>query len=205
MAVTFIYSCPGTHEHPPHQFRFCHIPDRERDPLPRYCAVCSYDSQAETFTREMSAPHIEKSIRRAGDATFRQMEGQAEERMDMAAEMTGMDRGEFNDLKITDIKDNLREGDTADVTVNNDVSRAIEADTTNYGFRPQLAPMAGGGGGHVPDALGNTPLGYSSMTTQGPHAYAGAKAATMVGNYHRKNSHNIVAAGTEKSYSGKSS
>lgn len=204
MAVSKIYACPGHGEHPAHHFKYLHYPDLERDPLPRFCGICGYDSQADDFAAQPSAPHIEKSIRRAGDATFRQMEGQAEERMDMAAEMTGMDRSEFNDLKITDIKDNLREGDTADMPVNNDVSRAIEADTTNYGFRPQLAPMAGGGGGHVPDALGNTPLGYSAMTTQGPHAYAGARAATMVGAFHRKNSHNIIAAGTEKSYSGKS-
>ncbi len=204
MAVRKNYSCPGTDAHPAHIFTFLHYPDLVRDPPPRFCPTCGCDSEADTFTAQPSMPHIEKSIRRAGDATYRQMEGQAEERMDMAAEMTGMDRSEFNDLKITDIKDNLREGDTADMPVVNDVSKAIEADTTNYGFRPQLAPMAGGGGGHVPDALGNTPLGYSAATTQGPHAYAGARAATMVGNFHRKNSHNIVAAGTEKSYSGKS-
>ena len=204
MAVTYIYSCPGTDEHPAHNFRYCHIPNRESDPLPRFCGVCGYDSEAETFIREMSAPHIEKSIRRAGDATFRQMEGQAEERRQMAAEMTGMDASEFNDLKLTDMKDNLREGDTADMPVVNDVSRAIDADTQNYGFRPQLAPMAAGGGGNIPDATGVTPLQYAAATTQGPHAYAGARAATMVSQFHRKNSHNIVDAGTTKSYSGKS-
>lgn len=200
MAVKKVYSCHGTDRHPPHLFGYLHYPDIERDPVPRFCGICGADGDAETFAVQPSMPHIEKSIRRAGDATFRQMEGQAEERMDMAAEMTGLDRSEFNDLKITDIKDNLREGDTADVPVVNDVSRAIEADQTNYGFRPQMAPMAAGGGGSIPDASGRTPLQYAAAAAQGPHPYAGARAATMVGNFHRHNHQDMAARATTHSH-----
>lgn len=200
MARIRTYRCPSCEG----QFDFMHHPTSE--PPPRFCPLCGYDTEGDApLASGITAPHIQKSISRAGDATYRQMEGQAEERMDMAAQMTGLDRSEFSDLKITDIKDNLREGDTADVSVVNDVSKAVDADPNNYGFRPQLAPMgAGGPSGMIPDARGNTPLGYASMTTQGPAPYAGAKAATMVGNFHRQNARAIVAAGTEKTYSGKS-
>jgi len=187
MAVKIVYACPGTEAHPPHQFAYLHYPDKVRDPLPRFCGICGYDSEAETFAAQPSAPHIEKSIRRAGDATYRQMEGQAEERMQMAAEMTGMDASEFSDLKITDIKDNQRAGDTADIPVNNDVTKAMDVAPENFGFRPQMAPMAAGGGGSIPDARGITPLQYASMAAQGPHPYAGARAATMLGQVHRQN------------------
>lgn len=202
MAVTFIYACPGREGHPPHHFRYSHIPDKERDPVPRFCAICGHDSEAENFAKQIAAPHIEKSIRRAGDATFRQMEGQAEERMDMAAEMTGLDRSEFNDLKITDIKDNLREGDTANVEVHNDVTKAMEVAPDNYGFRPQMAPMAAGGGGSIPDARGITPLQYASAAATGPHPYAGARAATMVGQFHRQNHQGMTARATTHSHKG---
>lgn len=187
MAVNIIYACPGTEAHPAHQFAYFHYPDKARDPLPRFCGICGYDSEAETFTAQPSMPHIEKSIRRAGDATFRQMEGQAEERMDMAADMTGLDRSEFNDLKITDIKDNLREGDTANVDVVNDVTKAMEQAPQDYGFRTPLAPAAAGGGGSIPDQFGITPNQHAARAHSGPHAFAGARAADMVRNAHIRN------------------
>ena len=202
MPVKKVYACPGTDKHPPHHFGYLHYPDLERDPLPRFCGICGADSEAETFAAQPSAPHIEKSIRRAGDATFRQMEGQAEERMDMAAEMTGMDRSEFNDLKITDIKDNQREGDTANVEVHNDVTKAMEVAPENYGFRPQMAPMAAGGGGSIPDARGVTPLQYAAAAAQGPYPYAGARAATQLGQFHRQNHQAMTARATTHAHKG---
>jgi len=176
MTIQLTYECPGTDDHPPHRFRYMHHPSIEDDPLPRFCGICGYDSM-EGFDKAIVAPHIAKSIGKAVDGTYRQMEAQSEDRMHAAAEMTGGDISEFSDLKITNLQDNLREGDIAAVPVVNEVTKAIDANPGLFGHTA----------GTVPDALGNTPQQYAAATTTGPNAYAGAKTRTMLNQFHTQN------------------
>lgn len=153
-------SCTG-------QFNYMQHPSTEPD-NPRFCPLCGYDTEQQIeeiaiplrFNRAITAPHIAKSIGKAGDATYRDMEASAEARIDAAAEMTGLDRADFNDMKITDLKDNLRQGDiAAKEPEKNEVSTMVESKPGLFGFQGPEAAQ-----------------GFAAAAHTGPGAYAGAKA-----------------------------
>ena len=108
MAKIRRYKCPACAG----EFDFMHHPSDE--PPPRFCPICGHDSEAEDpLTLAITAPHIQKSIVKAVDATYNQMVAQADERIAAAVEATGQDAADFADMKITDLRDNLRPGDIA--------------------------------------------------------------------------------------------
>lgn len=116
------------------------------------------------FTRAITAPHVAKSIGKAGDNTYRMMEETAEHRIDQAVEMTGGDRADFSDMKITDLNDNLREGDiAAKPPPPSEVSKLMDSSPNVFGYQPATAAA-----------------GYAAAAHTGPDAYAGLKAQTMI-------------------------
>ena len=198
MARTVIYGCPGNGDHPPHQFRYCHIPSVEQDPLPRYCGICGYDSQADAgtdnFSAMPSAPHIAKSIGKAGDMTYRQMEWQSEERIRAAAEMSGAPESDFADMKITDMKDNLREGDIAAVAPPpSEVSKLMDAKPADFGFAgAQAVRDATMGRSYIP---GQEPKGIERVASN--------IMAENVNQFHHRNHRGMnAAAQIAKTYTG---
>ena len=174
MAKIRTYKCPscsGT-------FDFMHHPTSE--PPPRYCPLCGFDTQAdeEDFTHAITAPHIAKSIGKAGDATYRGMEAAADERIQEAARITGQPESDFNDMKITNLKDNLRAGDTADMTPPpNPVSTMIQQNPNMFGFQGG-APIAAMPGQPTPAAM-------AAAAHTGADAYAGLQARTMLKQHHQ--------------------
>lgn len=161
------YRCPGHGEHPPHQFSHLHHPSVEASPLPRYCPACGYDSEGEEMQTALTAPHIRRSIGRAVDDTYRAMEEGSQHRAEYAQEHLGLDEAEASVMKITDMKDNLRHGDTSEVTVKNPVSETMAAAPQGmFGFQ------------------GSAGLGYSGTVSEGPHPNAGARAQGALRQHH---------------------
>jgi hypothetical protein len=147
------------------------IMDRE-DPPPRFCPYCGYDSQGvEPMTETVAMPHIGRPIKAIVDNQFREMEQGSIDRANIAMEEFGLDTAAANELKITNMKDGLREGDTSNIPVNNEVSRAMES-------APQGAFGFEGGA-----AQG---LGYSASVATGPLPNAGGRTAALLREKHRQ-------------------
>lgn len=174
MPVMRTYQCPeclGAFEH-------LHL--RSTDEPPSFCPLCGA-STADT-PPEMSAPHIGKSIGFVADAVYRQMEEGSAQRAQMAAEHLGVDAAETSALKITDIRDTMREGDTAVSVAPNAVSTFMQ--------------QSGVGGYQGSDAG----VHYAAATRHGPHAGAGSRAMDSVRQQHAAASPRMVASGQQGKY-----
>jgi hypothetical protein len=147
------------------------IQDRE-DPPPRYCPFCGYDSEgAELMAESVAMPHIGKPIKNVVDDGYRAMEQGSIDRANMAMEEFGLDTAAANEMKLTNMKDGLREGDTSFIPVNNEVSRAIDqAPPGSFGFQGGAA----------------TGLGYSASVATGPLPNAGGRTAALLREKHRE-------------------
>jgi len=143
---------------------------------PNFCPHCRADvSQDEK--NEIAIPFISSAARKSPDAVMRAMENGAQHRINVAAEMTGLPTSEFNDMKITNMKDNLRPGDTADMGISpdNQVAKAMRENPQQFGHvaPPSLAAR---------DNL----IAQSAGVSQGPFANAGAKMQDLVRSQHSK-------------------
>lgn len=162
MLKSITYLCPDCNG------SFKQLIDRSCEQPPRFCALCGFDTQSE-LQEGVSSPHLAKTIGKATDGMYRAMEEGAQFRADIARENFGLDAEQASALKMTNMKDNLREGDTSDMPVNNPVSQTMEAAPSGmFGFQ--------GGAG----------LGYSGAVSQGPHPNAGAHAQQAVRAQHAK-------------------
>jgi len=180
MAKIFTYNCPSCEG----EFSYMQHPS-DAPPAPRFCPLCGHDSQSDVieikipFKRAITAPHIAKSIGKVADATYRGMEEESRARIEAAAEMTGQPVSDFNDMKITDMKDNLREGDAAAVAPPvSEVSKLMEQTPGVFGFQPGVAAS-----------------GYAAAAHTGPHAYAGLKAAINTNQHFATAGKAMIAAG----------
>jgi len=113
----------------------------------RFCPLCGYDTNEENEKEaaNMAAilssgqpPHYSHApIKKTVDKLYRDSEAASQTRMEMAAEASGADISELSSMKMTDWKDNLREGDTAFVPANNAVTQnmaALQAAGGSVGF-----------------------------------------------------------------------
>lgn len=97
------------------------------DPPPRFCGRCGYDTQsAEPLVEPLPTPHIGKSIGGVVDNMYRGIEAGAEHRAHVAQAM-GVSPEDAGGLKITDMRDNAREGEASNVPVVNDVTRLMDS------------------------------------------------------------------------------
>ena len=170
MTIARTYACPGHGKHPQHQFTYLHHPSVAADPLPRYCGTCGYDSEGEEPEPAVTSPHIALPIKTTVDTLHRDMEAGADFRAAMAREQFGLDAEDVAPMKLGDMKDSLRPGDTSDVPVNNDISRLMAAAPPGYfGFQ--------GGQG----------VGYSEPVSTGPFPNMGARTQKAVREAHVAN------------------
>jgi len=171
MSIRLTYRCPGANGHGEHTFSYFHHPDARRDPPPRYCPVCGWDSHGTGMDEELATPHIAsaRAVVQSVDGIHRGMEEGAQFRADVAAERFGLSSEEAAALRETNMADGLREGDTSNVPVDNDVSRLVEAAPDKFGFRD---PNAG--------------LYFSGTVGEGVNPNAGAKTQAAVRSMHAK-------------------
>lgn len=173
------YLCPNCSA----RLAYDHHPSIEADPCPTECPKCHYDSQ-QAMPQALSMPHIATGTAKNVDGYYKATEEGADHRATMAQEMFGLDKAEANVMRITDMKDGMREGDTADVPVQNAVTQTMQ----------QVNQIQPGMMGHTPQGLN-----WSANTSQGPAPNAGLRAMRDVKNAHRKFTQSAGHAGTTTS------
>lgn len=148
--------------------------------FPRYCVLCGFDCESDAapaFTKAITAPHVRDATTvKAVEYEYAAMEELSRQRAEQAAELTGGNVKDFSDLVVTDLKDNLREGDTAAPAMPvNDVSRAVAAAPNIWGFQPGAAPQ----GGQAP-----SPADYARNAHSGPLPFRGLQTGQNVRGFH---------------------
>ena len=134
-------------------------------PDPRYCPLCSADLGEPPDDDVISIPAFLSAKTKANDKVYRDIETSSIVRMEKAAEAAGVPVSEMSDLKITNMRDNGREGDIAAVPVVNDVTRQMDA-----------LNQRGGQFGWQ----GSNAAEYSGAVQTGPYPNVGAKLRSSI-------------------------
>lgn len=161
------YRCPGCER----VFDYDHHPSISADPLPLQCPYrdCNYTTEeGEAPIAAVVAPHIAKPIRATVDNMHTAMEDGAQFRANMARERFGLSEEEARQLTETNSLDNLREGDTSNIPVNNLVTQAIDANPQAYGWQGGAAQGAA----------------LSPQVQSGPFPNAGLRAMQQIRSAH---------------------
>ena len=174
MPVLRSYQCPEC------QGIFEHLHMRRVDEPPAFCPLCG--ASTSDVQPEISAPYIGKLIGKSGDQVYRAMEDSSAFRAELAGEQMGVSAADMSAMKITDLKDNTREGETSAASVNNAVS--------------QFMGNTGVGGMQSSEAAAN----YAAAVSTGPFARAGNAAREGIKARHSQVAAQVTAAGRQGSY-----
>jgi len=142
----------------------------ETDDYPKNCPECDAYVGHDRADDDVVVPNILAFSTRCQDGVYKAMERASEERVYQAAEMAGCSPSEMSSLKITNMRDNMRQGDIAAMPVQNDVTRQMEVINARGG-------QFGFGGG-------DTGLGFSTAVPTGPLPNAGARFQRVVNDSH---------------------
>lgn len=140
MAVYRTYQCPVCEQY----FDFLHHPNDE--PPPDRCLLCNADVSGKKKTRKVKKvdsvnspglaerlkylPRPGSRVSRSADAVQRGMENASIARMNEAAEVLGVSPSTLSNMKMTDMKDNLREGEMSQSTTPSDATQLTGSATT---------------------------------------------------------------------------
>ncbi len=91
---------------------------------PEFCPHCR--APVSQGTDEIAMPFIRSAKTKANDQLYRQMETASEQRAQEAASMLNVPVSDVADLKMTNMRDGMKQGDTAFIPVQNDVTRAMD-------------------------------------------------------------------------------
>ena len=162
------YRCPACKC----EFDYDHHPSIAADPVPSLCpnAKCGYDTDTGEFQVGLTAPILAKEVNKIPEANYRAAEEGSIYRAQHAEEVLGLDREAANQIKITNMRDNLREGDVAAMPAPTPVSDFMQANPNAGGFNYGAANYAE----------------HSSAVTQGPFPNAGARAMADVRQAHAR-------------------
>ncbi len=120
---------------------------------PTHCECCGQFIGIPEDAPELSTPYISTPQKRGRtDAIYRDMEVKSTARAEMAANDAGVSVSEMSHLKMTDMKDSLREGDSAAVNSLTPVQKAMEAQSSFGGNAAAIAASAGTRQGPLPNA-----------------------------------------------------
>ena len=98
-------------------------------PLPSKCPLpgCDYvAAERDDNVIVIAAPFIGSARTKATDACYRELETSSAARAEAAAHMAGVPVSEMSHLKVTNLKDNTREGEVAAMPVVNAVTRQMD-------------------------------------------------------------------------------
>jgi len=169
MPVIRTYQCPDC------EGCFDHMHLRSVDEPPAHCVLCG--SNMTGASPQLSAPHIARSIGKVADNVYRSMEDSSAHRAELAAEALGESVSEMGAMRITNMRDDARAGETS----------VMAAPTPVTQFMNQT-----GLGGHVNSMAAQD---YARSTQVGPYAGAGMNALDNVKRNHAAAAASAVAAG----------
>lgn len=141
------------HANPPDECPICgaYVGDEGKDPI--------------------AIPFISSAKNRSADSVYKAMERSTEHHANVAAEMAGVPASEMSAMKLTNMQDNLREGDISVREVVNPVSQQMDA-------------MKARG---LPVGFGSNGAALSPDVQSGPFPNAGAKMIDVVRGRHQAN------------------
>lgn len=154
MARLVTYQCPDCGG----RFEFMHHPSDE--PPPDACLLCNASFDEEPERAVPTRVNIATERQKVPDKLYRDMEEGSRVRSQLAAEMCGAHESDMTNLKITNMSDNAREGESV---AKLDTARA-EKNLGMMGGKPQLM------GGATMEMKQAQATEYSGMTTAGPAA-----------------------------------
>jgi hypothetical protein len=161
------YACPDCAG----KFRW---PFGETPPL--YCPLCSAYVGEEKGEFTPKAPMIRTEGNQLHDKLYRDMEKASIERADQAYEIGGGERSDYTHMHMTDMRDNVKEGEVSAVTRANPVQRFMQQ-------HPQ-APV-----GRQPNAEGFAAMAHAPLVMPdgrqiNGYPHAGAHAAGSIQETH---------------------
>jgi hypothetical protein len=156
---------------------------------PTHCECCKQFIGIAEDAPEVATPYISTQKKRGNtDAIYRDMENKSVARAEMAAAETGQTMAEVSHLKMTDMKDNLKEGDQAfsNNLQNNPVHQAMQqapAGATGFSSAKAMAIQASAGTrvGPLPNAGTNFIHGMGGLRDKHSSKYH-APVSSMPGN-----------------------
>lgn len=99
----------------------------ETEGYPSNCPQCDAYVGHDRADDDVVCPNILSFASRCQDGVYKAMERASEERVYQAAEMAGCDASDMADLKITNLRDNMKQGEIAAMPVVNDLTRHMDA------------------------------------------------------------------------------
>jgi hypothetical protein len=165
MAKSRLFKCPYC------SHNFWH--DLSLGPEPEVCPICNNTGEAEPeeikkIPEGFTGPRLSSERAKLVDKSYRQIEEGSNQRAEIAKSM-GLDDDSANAIKITNMRDNLREGDVAAMPVSNDITREIDS--------------MGGAAKASLNIIQSIP-GVRSGAAHGPEPFAGLKAMEVVRGRH---------------------
>jgi NAD-dependent SIR2 family protein deacetylase len=154
--MPFVVKCPGCKQ------RIKWLVD---DP-PDDCPACGHRLVSDRADSDVVMPNILAFSTRCQDGVYKAMEKASEQRVYEAAEMAGCSPSEMSSLKITNLRDNMKQGEIAAIPVVNDVTRQMDAVRA---MNPNAHVGFGTGGGV------SAGIGFSESVPTGPYPSAGAR------------------------------
>ncbi len=136
---------------------------------PQFCPLCGFTMGCDRADDDIVIPFIRSEKFKSSDSVYRDMEKASERRAEMAAEMAGTSVEDMSVLKITDMKDNTREGEIAAPSVGANLA-ALGMRSLDQGF------------------TGNQASEYGQQVQSGPLPNMGAKMRTALQTHHSKSS-----------------
>lgn len=180
MPVVRTYECPDCGG------SFQHLHLKREEPPPDSCKLC-HATFDEVPSPLPSGPRILTNLGKSHDQVYRAMEETSRNRAELAYQVGGGDRSEYDAMHVTDMKDNVREGDIAAITPPSPVQRALEAQARTGNVGHTSGPMQQ----------------YGDLLKQGPAA--GSNAMPMLDKVraaHPYKRHQIESTGEVARYMG---
>lgn len=145
-------------------------------PFPEECLLCGEEiGIPDRGDGGVVMPFIRSARMAATDKTYRDIESGSEERVARAAELTGSTKEDMASLKITNIHDNMKQGDIASMEVaqaDAALQRLQASSPIKIGFQPNGAEFSAG--------IAQGAVALNGKVTTGIEPNAGARAAQRV-------------------------
>jgi len=123
---------------------------------PTHCECCKQFIGIPADAPELATPYISTQQKRGNtDAIYRDMENKSVARAQMAAADAGVSASEMSHMKMTDMKDGLREGDSAAANSLTQTQKVMEAQSSFGGGNAKAMAIAASSGtrtGPLPNA-----------------------------------------------------
>ena len=144
-------------------------------PFPKVCPLCAEEIGIPDRGEVIQMPSLRSARTKATDKTYRDIEVGSEVRVDRAAELTGSTKEDMAALKITNMNDNMRQGDIASMEMKQAdaaLARLQSQSPIPIGFQQNGAEFSSG--------ISTGAVALNGKITTGIEPNAGARAAMRV-------------------------